>query len=142
MESEMVLKASRSTLIRRLVESAARNFGKESDELRATHLGTGERVNFNDTLDDCGVMDGDRILLYQEQRGGKPVIYLYSPSDIEASVKLSLTPEWRFSAIYPFVLTKINRGEQIEWNVRTHEDGTLTEKNTGLNVSYLFWEAE
>lgn len=71
----------------------------------------------------------------------KPVIYLYSPVDIDASVKLSLSPEWRFSAIYPVVTPKQN-GEHIDWNVRTHQDGNLTEKNTGLEVSCLFWEAE
>jgi len=72
----------------------------------------------------------------------KPVIYLYSPSDLDVLVKLSLTPEWRFLAIYPVVTTKQDRGEHIEWNVRTHQDGSLTENNTGLDVSYLFWEAE
>ncbi|KAG1791958.1 uncharacterized protein BJ212DRAFT_1490797 [Suillus subaureus] len=30
----------------------------------------------------------------------------------------------------------------LEWNVRTHQDGSLTEHNSGLDVSYLFWEAE
>jgi len=72
----------------------------------------------------------------------KPVIYLYSPSDIDVLVKLSLTPEWRFLAIYPVVITKQERGEHIEWNVRTHQDGNLTENNADLDVSYLFWEAE
>lgn len=72
----------------------------------------------------------------------KPVIYLYSPADIDVSVHLSLSPEWRFSVIYPVVNPKQNGGEHIEWNVRTHQDGNLTEKNTELEVSYLFWEAE
>ncbi|KAG1769327.1 hypothetical protein EDD22DRAFT_996130 [Suillus occidentalis] len=30
----------------------------------------------------------------------------------------------------------------FEWNVRTHGDGSLTEYNSGLDVAYLFWEAE
>ncbi|KAG1742153.1 hypothetical protein EDB19DRAFT_1907619 [Suillus lakei] len=73
--------------------------------------------------------------------GKKPVIYIYSPSDIDVSVKLSLTPEWSLSVIYPVVTTK-DHGQHLEWNVRTHQDGSLTENNTGLDVAYLFWEAE
>lgn len=72
----------------------------------------------------------------------KPVTYLYSPVDIDISVNLGLNHEWRFSAIYPIVTIKRDQGEHIQWNVRTHQDGTLTEKNTGLDVSYLFWESE
>lgn len=86
--------------------------------------------------------DGDTVYLRAEQLGGKPVIYLYSPSVIDASVKLALSPEWRFSAIYPVVATKRRGEELVEWNVRTHQDGSLTENNTGLDVAYLFWEAE
>jgi len=63
-------------------------------------------------------------------------------SVIDASVKLALSPEWRFSAIYPVVATKRHGEELVEWNVRTHQDGSLTENNTGLDVAYLFWEAE
>ncbi|KAG2066539.1 hypothetical protein BDR04DRAFT_1129959 [Suillus decipiens] len=65
----------------------------------------------------------------------EPVIYLYSPSDIDVSVKLSLIPEWTLSVIYPAV-------QRLEWNVRTNQDGSLTEHNSGLDVAYLFWEAE
>ncbi|KAG2079242.1 hypothetical protein BDR04DRAFT_1063848 [Suillus decipiens] len=71
----------------------------------------------------------------------KPVIYVYSPSDIDVSVKLSLIPEWTLSVIYPIVTTE-DHGQRLEWNVRTHQDGSLTEHNSGLEVSYLFWEAE
>jgi len=88
------------------------------------------------------ILDGDIINLWVEQVGGKPVIYLYSPSDVDVSVKLSLSPEWSFSAIYPVVAPKQENRQHIEWNVRTHPDGNLTERNSGLDVSYLFWEAE
>ncbi|KAG1869446.1 hypothetical protein DFJ58DRAFT_766224 [Suillus subalutaceus] len=71
----------------------------------------------------------------------EPVIYLYSPSDIDVSVKLSLIPEWSLSVIYPVVTTE-DHGQRLEWNVHTHQDGNLTEHNSGLDVSYLFWEAE
>ncbi|KAJ7077038.1 hypothetical protein C8R44DRAFT_896416 [Mycena epipterygia] len=31
--------------------------------------------------------------------------------------------------------------ETIQWDVRIHPDGSLTERTTGLDVAYLFWEA-
>ncbi|KAG1853277.1 hypothetical protein C8R48DRAFT_343061 [Suillus tomentosus] len=89
------------------------------------------------------IEDGDSIDIRVNDflRVKKPVVYLYSPSDIDVSVKLSLIPEWRLSVIYPVVTTE-DHGRRLEWNVRTHQDGSLTERNSGLNVSYLFWEAE
>ncbi|KAJ6549872.1 hypothetical protein B0H19DRAFT_1264764 [Mycena capillaripes] len=83
-------------------------------------------------------------LVSSVMRGGKPVIYLYSPTETTVSVALTLTREWNFSAIYPVVPTKPSpsgTGERIQWNVCTHLDGSLTELNTGLDVTYLFWEA-
>jgi hypothetical protein len=86
--------------------------------------------------------NGDTITLIPGiSRTKKPIIYLYSPSDIDVSVKLSLIPEWSLSVIYP-VVTIEDHGQRLEWNVHTHQDGSLTEHNSGLDVSYLFWEAE
>ncbi|KAJ7118106.1 hypothetical protein C8R44DRAFT_982855 [Mycena epipterygia] len=47
------------------------------------------------------------------------------------------------SAIYPVVPAKrvANGVDTIQWDVRTHLDGSLTERTTGLDVAYLFWEA-
>ena len=78
-------------------------------------------------------------------RGRKPVIYLYSPSEIFASVTLSLIRQWKFSAIYPVVPIKRVEGhfhEELEWKVHVCANGQLTERNTGLDVAYLFWEAQ
>ena len=98
------------------------------------------------SVKDFGLEDGDYLEAVLIQRGGKPVIYLFPPSgsEVEASVKLSLVPEWEFSGIYPVVpITPAQSGGgALEWNVRASSDGTLLEKNTGLEVSYLFWEAE
>ncbi|KAF8911238.1 hypothetical protein CPB85DRAFT_1513235 [Mucidula mucida] len=60
------------------------------------------------------------------QRGGKPVIYLFSPASIQASVRLSLVKDWAFSAIYPVVPIKTYPpvGQTLEWHVQTHPDGT------------------
>jgi hypothetical protein len=77
------------------------------------------------------------------RRGKKPVIYLFSPKDIDVAVKLSLVPMWSFSSVYPIVPVETQSGtETVEWNVRTRIDGTLTELGTGMEISYLFWEAE
>ncbi|KAJ6470701.1 hypothetical protein DFH09DRAFT_1477427 [Mycena vulgaris] len=76
-------------------------------------------------------------------RCGKPVIYLFSPRAIDASVCLTLTREWGLSVVYPVIPAKrtLDGGESVEWIVRTHPDGSLTERTTGLDVAYLFWEA-
>ncbi|KAG1893681.1 uncharacterized protein F5891DRAFT_962575 [Suillus fuscotomentosus] len=101
------------------------------------------RMHANQTIGSYNIEDGDSINIRVNDftRIKKPVIYLYSPSDIDVSVKLSLIPEWKLSVIYPVVTTEDN-GRRLEWNVRTHQDGSLTERDSGLNVSYLFWEAE
>lgn len=104
------------------------------------------RLDGDMTVQEAGIEEGDQVLAILLQVGGKPVIYLMPPagSDIEASVKLSLIPEWEFSAVYPAVATKRTPtgGKSVEWNVHASSDGTLLERNTGLEVSYLFWEAE
>ncbi|KAF9563459.1 hypothetical protein CPC08DRAFT_632661 [Agrocybe pediades] len=89
--------------------------------------------------------DGDVIFLVLSLRGGKPVIYLFSPSPVEASVKLALAPQWDFSAIYPVVpITKpveLAHHQEVTWRVQTQPSGDLKELTTGLDVAYLFWEA-
>lgn len=134
------LRAPKCTVLQKLVDTAARKLGKEDGDFRG--LFDGCIIGPEETIASCGIEDGFQIDLRRHQVGGKPVIYLYAPSDIDASVTVSLTPEWRFSVVYPVVPTKHSHGEHIQWNVRTHRDGSLTERNTGLDVSYLFWEAE
>jgi hypothetical protein len=101
---------------------------------------SGTMMGESRTIGSYNIKNGDSINLHPMMSGKKPVIYLYSPSDIDVSVKLSLIPEWTLSVIYPVVPTK-DHGQDIEWNVRTHQDGSLTEHNSGLDVAYLFWEA-
>ena len=96
------------------------------------------------TLDECGLLHDTVIYVTTRHRGGKPVIYSFSPSDIEASVKLSLVPEWSIIAIYPVVPIKLpstHFNKELTWRVSVHPSGDLTELNTGLDVAYLFWEA-
>ncbi|KAG8922413.1 hypothetical protein FRC02_011867 [Tulasnella sp. 418] len=80
-------------------------------------------------------------------KGGKPVIYLYPPSVLTATVSLSLIPQWRFSALYPFTpitAAKVGTetGEALVWVVTAHPDGTLRQEPSGVDTSYLLWEAE
>lgn len=130
----------RSKRVQSLVDIAARTEGQCPTTYRT--VWDESRMDHARSIGSYDIEDGDFIYLYEEQVGGKPVIYLYSPSDVDVSVKLSLSPEWSFSAIYPVVTLKQENRQHIEWNVRTHQDGNLTERNTGLDVSYLFWEAE
>ncbi|CAE6526558.1 unnamed protein product [Rhizoctonia solani] len=106
-------------------------------------IGNCGRMDESRTLEYHGVENGDEILVLQEQRGGKPVIYLFSSSPVSnVRVQLSLVKAWRFSAIYP--PTPINLpsddslGEVISWTVDTRPDGSLFDRLTNREVAYLF----
>ncbi|KAJ7027306.1 hypothetical protein C8F04DRAFT_1222918 [Mycena alexandri] len=104
----------------------------------------GARLLDSATPQGLGMTDGDSLNVFRTQSGRKPVIYVYSPAEMDVSIALTLGREWSLSAIYPVVTAKplASTKERIEWNVRTHLDGSLTLFNTGLNVAYLFWEAD
>ncbi|KAI5887724.1 uncharacterized protein SCHCODRAFT_02638820 [Schizophyllum commune H4-8] len=104
---------------------------------------SGIRLTPTDTVDSVGLEDGDTVDVWDVQKGGNPVVYLYSPQPVEATVRLSLVPEWNFSVVYPVVPVKSTAaGQGLEWRVRTQQDGTLRELTTGLEVAYLYWEAK
>lgn len=103
----------------------------------------GRQLEDNGQLSDYGIRNGATIHLVLRLRGDKPVVYLFAPHPLNAVVKLSLVKAWSFSAVYPGASIKSSdSGQSIEWNVRTHEDHTITDMSTGVRVSYLFWEAE
>ena len=110
------------------------------DEPRFIH--NGDRVPNIGTVEMAGFEDGDTIDVYRALRAGKPIIYLYAPSELTVSVMLSLVPQWSFSAIYPVVPIRHVKNEELEWKVCVKPNGELTELNTGLDVAYLFWEAQ
>ncbi len=62
----------------------------------------------------------------------KPVIYLYPEEETDVTVKLD----------YAGVLTCTYPAYKDGWTVRARPDGSLTDLETGLEYSYLFWEGE
>ncbi|TBU33443.1 hypothetical protein BD311DRAFT_712541 [Dichomitus squalens] len=81
---------------------------------------------------------------YVGPRYRKPVIYLFPPETVpDATVSVHLVPQWTFTHIYPLADTKLlaDGRQTITWSVSASPDGTLVEKGTGLELSYIFWEA-
>ncbi|TFK81787.1 hypothetical protein K466DRAFT_591013, partial [Polyporus arcularius HHB13444] len=96
-------------------------------------------------LSSHGVVDGDTVHLVLRLRGGKPVIYLFPPSPVpDAMVSVRLVPQWTFSHIYPLCdIKSSNDGKQsITWSVSASPNGALVDNCTGVELSYLFWEAQ
>jgi hypothetical protein len=83
-----------------------------------------------------------------EEHVRKPVIYLFPPSHLpDVTVELLLTSSWSFSAIYPSPQTAItssekqNAAQSLTWTVDAEPDGRLVDKTSGVEVTYLYWEA-
>ncbi|KAH6886076.1 ubiquitin family-domain-containing protein [Coprinopsis sp. MPI-PUGE-AT-0042] len=110
-------------------------------------LHSGRQLEDHRTLSDYGLQRGATIELVSimNLKIGKPVIYVFPPTGItiEARVQLSLVPEWEFSAIYPVIPAKRGPigGQTVSWIVQALPEGSLRETQTGLDVSYLYWEA-
>jgi hypothetical protein len=104
-------------------------------------------LNNEQTFSDYGIVAGDTVKLEQEMMIRKPVIYLYPPSSLaDVTVELALTSSWRFSAVHPPPKTTIPPGEphtaqSLTWTVTAEPNGTLVDKTSGMEVSYLYWEA-
>jgi len=91
------------------------------------------------TITDYNFVDRHRITIkaYANQEVNnhvkrKPVIYLYSETELTASVKIN--PMGEFTFTYP----TYNEG----WEVVVNSSGTIREKATNKNYPYLFWEAK
>ncbi|GAA6040954.1 hypothetical protein NBRC10512_006665, partial [Rhodotorula toruloides] len=105
----------------------------------------GRQLEERETLGRYGITDGAVLHLVLRLRGDKPVIYLFPPTPLDsASVSLTLAPEWHFSAFYPVVdPVKGVQGEtSASWTVSARPDGSLVDLASGLELKYLFWEAE
>lgn len=61
------------------------------------------------------ITNGSTILLMLKLRGGKPVILLYPPAPLDATVEVQLNPLWSFSALYPRPPpNKLHQGDTAE----------------------------
>lgn len=103
----------------------------------------GRQLEDEKTVGHYRITTGSTIHLAQRLRGGKPVIYLLTPTPIDVSVTLSLIPSWSFSAIYPSPTYQASnlKGDNVVWNVHAQPDGTLRCQNTQTDIAYLYWEA-
>lgn len=100
----------------KIIQAFADRVQKDVTDLRLDYLGT--FISPDATVGDIDWdPDYNIIDVRLEQTGGKPVIYLLSPTELDATVNLSLIPSWTLSAIYPVVpvKTKILGGQNITW---------------------------
>ncbi|KZV82373.1 hypothetical protein EXIGLDRAFT_627164 [Exidia glandulosa HHB12029] len=129
-----------SARVRDLVHPVARWLRKCDGSVRLLYNLT--RFNYDDTFEGVDFQDGDEIDVFIEQVGGKPVIYLLSPTPTSATVALALSRQWEFSALYPAVPIERKQGQDsVAWTVDVRPDGTLHDLRTGSDVAYLYWEA-
>jgi hypothetical protein len=133
--------------ISQVFERYASLSGIPVDLLRLIYAGH-EVENNGRTVHEARIRDGSTIDVALKLRGGKPIIYLYPPTVMDVSVKLTLVPAWEYSALYPLTpirkieLAKGQVGQHIEWHVHANPSGLLQDKLSGKDVTYLFWEAE
>ncbi|KAG8924973.1 hypothetical protein FRC01_010838 [Tulasnella sp. 417] len=125
--------------------------GIPASKIRMSH--DVKRLDDDKTMQDYNIQRGDTLDMFLEQCGGKPIIYLYPSTTINTTVKLSLSPDWNLSAVYPIPpglkLTRsgsepADYGQIVKWDLTAHPDGTMSVVTAGETVeaSYLFWEAK
>jgi hypothetical protein len=94
---------------------------------------------------DCNLKHAAIVRLVLKLRGTKPAIYLLAPNLLpNLTVMVNMDANWTFSTIYPIPPAAIKVAEEsssMHWLVTTHEDGTITDRGTGVTCSYLFWDA-
>lgn len=96
----------------------------------------------SNTLASYDMINGSHIMSIVKIR--KPVIYIMPTKPLDVSVRLTLTPYWSFSVLYPAVRAREvskSGSESVEWRCSATVDGILTDPVSGRSVSYLYWEA-
>ncbi|KAH9914627.1 uncharacterized protein BXZ73DRAFT_81603 [Epithele typhae] len=128
------------------VERRLMKEGISCDGMRLTYCG--QRLEDRHPLSFYGMRKDSTLDLTLPQKGAQPVIYLLPPylNPIPVvDVSVLLVPQWRFSQSYPLADTKLiadSGKERVAWSVSARHDGTLVELSSGLELPYLFWEAE
>jgi hypothetical protein len=137
----LTIKVRPNIKVERLIDAIAGQEGICQDSFYLLY--EGKRVGPDDLISSIGIQHGDTIWAFARLTGGKPVIYIQPPHNLEhVSVKLSLSREWHYSAVYPVVEPKSEDGRSVvQWDVAARPSGELTDKASGLDLSYLFWEA-
>ncbi|TFY73174.1 hypothetical protein EWM64_g10838, partial [Hericium alpestre] len=146
--NSVTVKAKPSNTWARLVKAWCwTNHYKRGDSLRISQDGCNLQRHAKIGWDRHFADETQEIVLLPEQKGGKPVIYIWTPQSKIVSVDLQLSPQWRFSAVYPVASLEPEKirpatvGESVRWEVQTCSDGNLVDMKTGLEVNSLFWEA-
>jgi hypothetical protein len=91
------------------------------------------------TLAGLGLSDWSLIRLVLALR--KPVIYVMPPEPTDMVVRIALSPQWLFSAVYPPATVVKDKVERIEWRVKANSNGRMKD-DKGIETTYLFWEGE
>ncbi|TEA12097.1 Ubiquitin-60S ribosomal protein L40 [Colletotrichum sidae] len=105
----------------------------------------GKQLEDHRGLHEYRIQQDDTVYMVFRFRGGKPAVYLLSPTPIEdISVSVALSHHWTFSTIYPLTEPRALSGRRcaISWKVSTKANGDLSDYGTGLDCRYLFWEAD
>ncbi|KIO32154.1 hypothetical protein M407DRAFT_18959 [Tulasnella calospora MUT 4182] len=106
----------------------------------------GKQLEDDQTLAYYSIQKESTIDFVLRLRGAKPVIYLFPHTPLRAKVKLSLVPQWRFSAVYPQPIKgSFKEGassQSADWNVVAHPSGMMSVEGSPTEVAYIFWEAE
>lgn len=102
----------------------------------------GKQIEDDNTIQSYSIGSGASIHLVLRLR--KPVIYIFSSTPTEVTVSLQLDTSLSFSTLYPVIPVKTSGDgkEEVTWNVLTTSNNNLLDRVSGLEVSYLYWEAE
>ncbi len=97
-----------------------------------------ERKEMDEDIKKWYWADSVKIMEIKESNGNedvelKPVIYLYPKKTMDVNVQLDY--KGTLTTTYPSY-------QQGGWNVTANPDGTLIDKATNKEYSYLFWEGE
>ena len=122
-----------------LLEKIAKIMNKCPDAIRMFYAG--QHLISEWTLGDQNVLEGAIIDVMPVQIGGKPVVYLFPPRPLPcATVSVRLVSQWNFTHVYPLInaKTSANGKKSITWSVSADIDGTLIDKGSNTELSYLF----